>query len=431
MIKPVEIINIYEFSGSTVQFYKYNFRKNTILSQESVSAGEAFKPLPEASENLNYVILKRSDFIEKQLTVPSVNDSEISQMANIQALKLVPFSNEEIITHCQVINKSEDGYSNILLFIISQDKLIELLKPLISRRIFPDKIFLNSLILPKLLSALKKTDTQVNRFINLNDEYVEIGIFENQKLMYSRYIEGVLKNSKDRALLSSDILNSFEYASKKYGYDLSQTPYMTGTYSPEEIADYNISLENSEYIQYDKKDIFKIMASESMEICFSLPVVESKKQGKIARLYALRFVSVMILIMFSILGYFFAENLLLENRLSFINNEIKKIKDNADSAKDVTDKMDILTRHYANTDNYIGAILELYKLIPPDVTLTLLNFKDYKKVIIKGFAKKGVIDLVAILEKSQYFQNVSLKYQNKSGREEGVEFSLTCELENV
>lgn len=429
MIKSNDIINVIEYGTREILFSQYNVKKNLIINNLELSHEQA-SSMSGAWDLLTYLILPRSDFIEKKLSIPSIDDEEIIQMARIQALKLVPFPHDEIITHCQIINKSEEGYSTVLLFIISEGQLAALLNPVISCGFFPDKIFINTLLFPKLISRLEKNTTGVNRFIYFNDNYVEIGFFEKQTLLYSRHIEGSFKNNDDFIKLTAVIEDSFKYIAGKYAYNCAEIPYLISKYTQADFENYNKSIRDYEYLKCDATQVFQLI-SDNNEPGFAIPVIERNKKKKKSRLYGLRIISVVILFLFSVIGYFISEKIVLEKRLAAIDSEIIKIKADADWAKNVNDKMSILTQHYANTDNYISAILELYKLIPDYVSLTLLNFKDYKKVVIKGVAKKGVIDIVEILEKSPYFQNVTLKYQNRLGREKGVEFSINCDLENV
>lgn len=422
MIKPLDIINIYEFSADEIKFSQYNPLKNSILKNQ-----EKLKECPP--KGLHYVLLPRIHFIEKQLIIPSVNDAEIVQMANIQALKLVPFSSEEIITHCQVFSRSPEGFSHVLLFIITQEKLFDLLNPLIDLGIFPEEIFISPLLVPRLNQTPAEKAQENNRFMSFYEGFLEIGFFEKGRLKYSRHLEFQNGNGNPETL-SEEIRESFQYVSKKYDFRVSQTLYLFGNTDPTLMPGFPTISEHYEYIRYEKKDLFRAMADTDGQTSFSLSAVKSKQKEKESRIYLFRVLFVMAFAMFMTFVYFTAGNWLLQSRLAALNNEIKKIKTNAEWAKDAGDKMDTLTRHFSNSDNDIGAILELYKLLPQDMTLTLISFKDYKKVVIKGIAKKGVIELVDTLEKSPYFQNVALKYQNKTGKDEGVEFSLSCELEN-
>ena len=84
------------------------------------------------------------------------------------------------------------------------------------------------------------------------------------------------------------------------------------------------------------------------------------------------------------------------------------------------------------SDNILYAIVELYKIFPEGIQLSLLHVRNLKEVSLIGVAKKnGIIGVVDHLEASPWFQNVSLKYQNKLEREEGLEFQIDCELEGI
>lgn len=80
----------------------------------------------------------------------------------------------------------------------------------------------------------------------------------------------------------------------------------------------------------------------------------------------------------------------------------------------------------------IDIIRELYKILPKDVSLTLLEFEDKNRVLLRGTTKElsRTFDLLPILERSPYFENVKINFATKRTfkRKEFADFEIICPL---
>jgi Tfp pilus assembly PilM family ATPase len=53
--------------------------------------------------------------------LPSTDEAEIKLMAGSEALKHVPYADEEIVSCHRVIEKTADGYSNVMIAVAQAD----------------------------------------------------------------------------------------------------------------------------------------------------------------------------------------------------------------------------------------------------------------------------------------------------------------------
>lgn len=432
MIKS-EIINIFEFFLPNVHYYRYDINKNVVL-YDNIIKFDLLKETLKINKNDDdsvWIILPRSILIEKYLNIPSMDKNEIDQMANIQASKLMPFAHDEIITYSHLIKSTDDGYSTILLYVISKEKLVSLLTPIITLGYMPDNIFISPLLSQKIIEEKKQATASIsNHFIQLYDKYIEVGLLEMNKLLYSRQLEGGFKSNQDFSKLQTEINETFEYISKKSFVELTEACYLISSYNSGDLGNFYQDNLKYELVSFNNNDKFQILNKYKSEISFVLESVNYKKNIRKDIIYALRSFFIIISMLCIISFYFLFENFSLTSKAVEIKKRITKIQKEAEYASELGEKLDIFSRHFSSSDNIILTIIEIYRLVPAQVVLTLLNFNDYKKINIKGISRNGIIDMVELLQKSKYFQNVSLKYENKLSSDEGKEFSIVCEMRN-
>ena len=77
-------------------------------------------------------------------------------------------------------------------------------------------------------------------------------------------------------------------------------------------------------------------------------------------------------------------------------------------------------------------IRELYTILPEDISLTIFEFEDKSRVLLRGTAKElsRVFSLLPVLEKSQYFENVKINFATKRTfqKKEFADFEIICAL---
>ena len=82
----------------------------------------------------------------------------------------------------------------------------------------------------------------------------------------------------------------------------------------------------------------------------------------------------------------------------------------------------------------IDILRELYAILPEDISLTIFEFEDKNRILLRGTAKElsRVFDLLPILKKSPYFEEVQINYATKRTFKEKVfaDFEIICALKN-
>ncbi|MBN2143704.1 MAG: PilN domain-containing protein [Candidatus Aureabacteria bacterium] len=427
--------HIFELHSDRFDYFFFDSRKSSVCTKHSVQKkqpGDFFSLLEIHDDERVVFLLPRAMFIEKQLLVPSLLDDETIKMAKLQAMKLVPFVEEEILTYPHVFEKQENGFSSVLLYVLEKSRLLLEIQPFLTAGIVPDKLLIRPLIFPLLIQALIPHEEQINCFVSTYPDQVELGIYGSSGLKYSRSIKGLHQNPSESRLLINEIIRSFQYAQLKHGLEYTRKCYLLGEFNAVEL-DY-FKHESIQFVHFpisDEKRI-SVLAQHNEPYPFVIEDVIARKKTKQAQLISLR---VIMLFLFGFLVYFArltVAEYMLQNQLISLNHEIKKTKVKAEKALSLKEQVATACSHYSTSDCFIKAVTELYRIIPGYVQLSLFQVKNTIQIIIKGTTQKGVTELVEKLEGSPVFQNVALIYQNKLTTENNnaMEFHLSCELES-
>ena len=80
----------------------------------------------------------------------------------------------------------------------------------------------------------------------------------------------------------------------------------------------------------------------------------------------------------------------------------------------------------------VDVIRELYRLIPANISLTIFDFEENKSCTLRGTSDElsNVFAFITILENSQYFENVTVRYATKRAvkRKTLTDFEIVCRL---
>jgi len=202
------------------------------------SAEGAFSQLvKKAKENkwLNdpcYLVLPRHEITSRIVTLPSQDIEEIKNMVSLSAEEFVPYSLEEIqISQC-ILETLPDSQSSVFVTIAHRDLIQEKIKILREIGWEPLGILVSTGLLvnsaPEILKKTKKTHTL---FVHLAIAGIEVAIFDNHTLRFSRGVRtswesgetttSVISPDKDEVVLDP-FRSSVEYPTEKQ--DVEETP---------------------------------------------------------------------------------------------------------------------------------------------------------------------------------------------------------------
>ncbi|MCH7590368.1 pilus assembly protein PilM, partial [PVC group bacterium] len=89
-------------------------------------------------------VLPREYTTARMLDFPSADDTEIENMVRFQAVKMVPFSKEEMIVDFQVLGPSQEGFSHVMVFIVKREIIERYLGIFAKSNLFPTRLTINT-----------------------------------------------------------------------------------------------------------------------------------------------------------------------------------------------------------------------------------------------------------------------------------------------
>ena len=391
----------------------------------------------------------------KNIRLPAVSDSEIRNMAELQAIKYLPYSRDEIVVSYKVISTTSEGYSDVLL-VLAQRKLVERYVNIFKiAGINVDKLGLSSEgILNWYIKTERGTSDSV-AIIDIDRYHTHIQIIKDRNLLFSRSISfDAFFAEREKNAILKEIRMSFETYSKERNTgvgaiiisgaeDYTKTIYdilCTDTATPCEIVlqeDYIKGYGFGEQVlkrlkEYSYTALFGLTrAPELAEINLIPEEILAKRKADAVK----RELTKSIILVLCVLVAFFAilEKKMLEKRfyLQKLDAKIKAIQPEVERLSRLKESSEIIDSQLT----FSGSSIEIYKMLPKDVSLTLLEFEDKERLLLRGTAKElsSVFNFLPVLEKSAYFENAKINYATKRTfrNVDFADFEIVCQLAKI
>jgi len=172
------------------------------------SEGTLSQLIQKAKENkwLNepcYLVLPRHEITSRIIDLPSQDIEEIKNMVSLSAEEFVPYALEEIqISQC-ILETLPDSQSRVFVAIAHRDLIQEKIKTLQNIGWEPSGLLVSTgLLINSASEILKKSKQAHSLFVHLTLAGIEVAIFENNALHFSR---GVRTNWENAEITTSHI----------------------------------------------------------------------------------------------------------------------------------------------------------------------------------------------------------------------------------
>ena len=370
------------------------------------------------------LIIPRYQVTLRFIELPSVDSSEIKNMAEFQALKELPYSKEEIITSFRNMGSYKKGFSYIMLAIAKRQLIEDMMK---ERKARPESIALETeaLYLYLLKKEVIKYD-KVSLVLDIHKDYSEIMVTDKTKPVFSRGFrnEAGLMEEINRSLLfykrdkaNKDIEEVFVTYPSSLSID-NVRPYMKEYFS--------VPVNFHEY----KKDSNNLNFPFAIELLPGEYIEKRVNKENMRQAFFTYFLLLVTAVMLASLFIFrMHEKNNLINMLTKKDNEIRK---DAGQLNTFLKKTDMLKSQSSEGELIISILKESYELVPGDIVISGLNYDGKDVLYYKGNARDmpGVFNFIKILEKSKYFKKVEVKYatMKKVGNQELADFNIACRV---
>lgn len=404
--------------------------------------------------------IPRQAVTTRSVKLPSINPRELEEMIAFQALKQIPYPKEEIAYSFNITGVDSEGYSKVMLVICHEDAIERPLKILKGSGINPVKITLSSFGLLNwfnLDNELSEKSQQVPVIlIDCDAVSADILVIFMGKLIFTRGItfssagEGAyldwLKDEIDKTLLTYE---------KETETGRPSAAIFTGIIS--ELSNSKAEFESSLNMKVDFMDSFKHAPSNILpsfrpyvsqasyssligavfgpeEVDLIPKELKTTKAAKAKKREST--ISIILLAFVLILSSLFVFNKIdrKKSALKILESKLTQTTPVAQQIEKMRSASELIKSQLNKKSEALDVLSELHRIVPPQISLSLYIY-DEEKVELKGTANvlSDVFKLVTILENSQYFQNVEVRYatKRKIGTEELVDFEISCPLDHM
>jgi len=373
--------------------------------------------------NKNVLVIPRYLVTLRFIELPSIDEPEISQMAEFQALKELPYPKEEIIYSYRNLGPYKKGFSSIML-VIAKKQIIE--QMMAEAKDKPDTVrFETELLYLYLLNLGIAKHDKITMAIEIHKDYSEVIVLDNKRPIFSRgFRNEEFFEELERSMLA--------YKREKNIREIDEAAIVYHS---------SLSVEN---IKPNIKEYFKIPVNyyEYKEGLSGLKLpleIDLLPRDVIDRkLYKQNYQEalltyILLLAAVVMLASFFFFKLHEKNRIiSMFSEKAYGIQAEVDALNNFIKKTDAIKSQNEAGELIINILKESYKLVPGDIALSGLDYDGKDAIYYKGMTgdMSSVFNFIKILEKSKYFEKVEVKYATKkvAGNLEIADFSIACKI---
>ncbi len=393
--------------------------------------------------------------------LPSVKPDEIREMSRLQAAKQIPYDPGEIVLGHQVIQSSDEGYSDVILIIVHQGIIAKYLGLLKKHKVEPQEITIDSQGIACWFALQKHPSSETPAVIvDLDSDYTRLDVLYRDTFIYSRAFTLDMSSPTGYKQRLTDEINRSLLAYEKER--IGQKPekmFFTGASEPlthidqEFLANFS-SYEPQKYPQERSLNLKpgpKLKASSLSFNSFAglLGITLSQTQPafnllpedvrkKISQThYKAELFKTMIFAGLSCLallaGAFFNISLR-QNSINRLNQQIMSLSGDSEKMEGLLKKLNIIKAQLKQT-HCIEILAEAAEAAGNEISLVSFNYKLDKPLTLKGQAKSltDVFAFVNNLEASEAFKETRLQYSSARKAQAGeiVDFEIICSISQI
>lgn len=400
---------------------------------------------------LCYLVLPRHEITSRIVTLPSQDIDEIKNMVSLSAEEFVPYSLEEIqISQC-ILETLPDSQSRVFVAIAHRDLVQEKIEILREIGLEPLGILVSTGLLvnsaPEILKKSKKAHTL---FVHLAIAGIEVAIFDNHTLRFSRGVRMSWESgetatsvvSPDKEVVLDPFRSSVEYAPEKQNVEETLTEnalditheilreIRTSINSYQREAETEITIETV-YISSDfpvntqlrdelnkfldipckilsADDYSFIHPTDDIKTPISLPLLGvglSLYQNKPILLNLLpeelltthklkevskhitRIAILVSLLILSLVAWFIESVYQRQKFIQELERQVAELEPNAKGVAEKRQQLQILRREVAKSGSILDYLARITEATPPQVNMNMISYRRTEGINIWGRAK--------------------------------------------
>ncbi|MFC1593924.1 pilus assembly protein PilM [Candidatus Omnitrophota bacterium] len=405
-------------------------------------------------------IIPRKFVIARTLKLPSHDKKEIEKMAALQAAQQIPYPKEDIVSDYITLEKDAEGYARVLLAMVHKDVVSRYLKIFSDAGIEPGILTLSSQGICSWYAFFSAGDKQAKKeravLIDVNTANSDICFYHDGNVVSSRSVSfgsTDINEGKIDEFLQQLRLTISAYQKENSAHTISRIVMLSHS---ETIKNFSLKIEGELPFPVECVDIASAMSKtkgasmatmrdtspvvvightlqkEKQKFNFLPLHLYSEKRNKIIRkelvTCAALFVACVVVIVTAVLVKLNKD----ERYVAQLESMIQETTPEARKLESAVKKLEIIKQRMNPGNSSIDVIYELYDLLPTGMGINVFNLDESNNLTLQGMslAMSEVFKFQSLLEKSDNFTNVEVKYASKRRIRGGevTDFRILCQI---
>ena len=426
--------------------------KKFAFDPESKEMPKALKEFfrSHSSPKSNFILnISRSLSMARFLRLPSVDDKEIKSMVEIESQKQHPYRDEAVITGYSLIDKTDSGYCDVFLAITQESYIKNILSSLKAAGINITKAAYGpeSLISWYLFIKDKSSLVQEARFALLNADSGSINmvVLEQGRLRSSRafnyqsekIIDEIKKTiagfqSEQDLKIDRIILSGAGSRVEKLKRLLnSQSEFKTRIVPQDYFCDCS-RISAGELDESSFVELLGVIFGSNNKIDLLPKDLRRRRYQSALRKNILKSLALFLCILGVFSGLILKKAFDKKARLRYLDSKIIALAPKVKEIKRMRSDLRIIKSQLAMKSPAVDTLREIYQITPQGVKLDLMEYERAKSLTVRGSALSLalVVEFTSLLESSDDFKDVKLKYTSTRRRdnEQFIDFEIMCRL---
>ena len=398
--------------------------------------------------------LPRSVVTLRNLSFPSLEDQEIDSIVQLHLARQVPYAREDIVYDYKVLQKTESGFTDILLGIVYRVMLRKHFLMFEKANIYGNEIRMSSFGLLSCAHRLSERVGEANKaniFIDIDLNYSDFIVYRDTQIIYSKSTptgSKYLDNPVNLPKTIGDLRQSFTVFQTSNTGLRPERVYLSGMVRfPERMKEMlqkelNLPVDivkvEDPFGAVEGMDILKkasekasftsllgaFMDPASKGLTFSTS--ESRMKNNIKEMLKDFIVTGSLVVYLLVLLSFFSTGMswLRDDFSKKLDKEILAMKAMDSGLVRKSKKIKLVDRYHNYSESFLFHYYNIAKVLPKKITLERVIFEKNDELTLLGKASdmSEIFKFISILNETGFFRKVDLRYSRKR-REEDKEIS--------
>lgn len=439
-----------------------------VVPQEEMSQTlvDLFKRGMRSADSI-VISIPRNLVTVRNLQLPTTDPHELKEMIGLQAAKQTPYSKEEIIADFQVVRRTPEGYTDVVLITTHRSVSNRCLKILDDFRLKAAGIRLSSHGVLRswqlMRGATRDEERGPTAVLDIDSNFSDFLVTRSGSVTFTKAL------SIGSAKLLSEAENEIEklaeeiqravdiYESERVGQGITKL-VVTGAevdlarLIPSLTATLRLPVQRVSLVERlpGAREAMDLPEAQRGSVSFAavlglawdaesagIDLTPQEVRIREALEHKGRAIMVMGILSVSILT---ALTALVSQHVYFkkqyleqLEGEISRTQQAANDVEALKKRLKIIREAERRENSSLEILSVLHRSTPPEIYLKAIAFEEQSHVVLKGMTQKmsTVFEFVSTLEKLPNFRQVKAKHATRSGSKDGsdeIEFEITCPL---